>query len=150
MAIYIDKNVSFYKGITVTDDLIMNCIGVSEYSNLQYKYPKWFRFFRECSEIITPKEGRLPSCINLYISNDPYEIKKDLILHICGLDIQSNNIILCNGKDKPSFPLLEREESFYSWIFICIVMIILIILAIMTIFYIDSKEYRLQSFQKNK
>ena len=131
----INKRVSFYKNNTVTDDMIMNAVGVVTYNYLNRKFPEWFYYYKECSEIISPIEGYIPSEINLYISNDPYQIKKDLIIFICGEDIESNNLIILNSTSKPNYPLLE-ENGFYPWIFICIVMIILILLSIYIIIQI--------------
>ena len=129
----INKRVSFYKNKVITDDMIMTSVGVVTYKYLCVKFPYWFYYYKECSEIITPLEGNIPSEINLYISNNPYEIKKDLILSLCNEKIVSNNLNLLNSTCKPNYPLLE-ENSVYSWIFICIVMILLILLSIFIIY----------------
>jgi len=141
MSLYVNKRVSFYKDKSITDDMIMNCVGVVTYTYLCRKFPNWFRVFKECHDVIKIEEGNLPSDINLFISEDPYEIKKDLVLHLCGENINTNHLLLCNRTCKPTYPLMECEDSFYSWIFICIVMVILIFIAIYTIYYLDTHSY---------
>jgi len=140
MAIHIYKRVSFYKNKSITDSMIMNCVGVVTYTYLCRKYPNYFSFFKECEEVSNQEIGNLPSEINLYISDDPYKIKSDLIYYLCEENNNSNNILLCNSTCKPNYPLIEENNSLFSWIFICILMIILIFIAILAIYYLDSQS----------
>ena len=126
----INKKVSFYKNKTITDDMIMKKIGVVTYTQLSKKFPEWFTFYNECKDILCCKEGNIPSEINLFISQNPYEIKKDIILTICGEKIDSNNSYLCNLTHPPKFPLIEDETSVIPWIFICIVLVSLIFISL--------------------
>ncbi len=137
----INRKISYYKGKIITDSEIMKNIGVVTYSYLAFKFPAIFRKFKECDELYLSPEGHIPSHINLYISDNPFVIKSDLIKIIHGEEPENifhRNLI--DSSDKPQFPLLEKENSFYEWIFICIVMIILIFLAMYVIYKLDKTE----------
>ncbi len=140
MTLQINKKVSYYNNRIITDTKIMDHIGVYTYSKLLYKYPYLFQHFKECSENIVPCEGHIPSEISLYISSDPYKIKRDIILLICGKNIGDEydcHRLLINSSEKPNHPLLEKEDNTFLWIFICIVMIFLIFLAFFVIYHLD-------------
>ena len=137
--IIINKKVSFYNNKAITDDMIMSHVGVVTYSYLCRKFPNIFSSFHECKFLSSSKEGYIPSEINLKISTNPYEIKEDLIKSMCENDINRHSFLV-GLTDKPNYPLIEKEETTYSWIFISIIMIILIIIAVYTLYYLGKKE----------
>ena len=135
----INKKLSFYNNHTITDSMIMDHVGIVTYSQLQYKFPNFFDFYKECEGLHIPKEGHLPSVINLSICNDPYQIKRDLILSYCGEEfINPKHEILAHSSSKPNYPLLEKEDNTYLWIIICTFIIVLIFIALGIIYHLDK------------
>ena len=140
MSLIINKKISFYENKTITDDMIMSLIGVVNYTFLVRKFPNFFHNYAECDSLISSKEGYIPSEINLYISNDPNEIKRDLIYILCGKEVKEEHILkLVNSTEPPNYPLQERENSIIFWIFICIILILSIVIAIYIIISFDRK-----------
>jgi len=134
MNISVNKKVSFCNGKTITDNMIMNHVGVVTYTYLCRKFPSWFYFYNECKYVSSPVEGNIPSEINLYISDNPFEVKRDIILDLCGFEVCSSNTYLISSSDPPKTPLIENDDNFFSWIFICIVLVVSIFFAIYVLF----------------
>ena len=41
--------------------MIMNCVGVVTYTALHRKFPEYFKFFKECDDVLSRKEGNIPN-----------------------------------------------------------------------------------------
>jgi hypothetical protein len=135
MSFQISKNISYVNEKIISDTAILNQVGIVTYCALQYKYPYWFMNFRECTENVYSEEGRLPSWVNLYISENPQTTKEDLVMLLIDKNPKYyEHKYLIDSSIKPTFPLLEKEDNTYFWIFLNIFMLVLIFIAIIVIF----------------
>lgn len=149
------KEPTLFDGSSIIDGKIINDydifrnIGYDNYVMLNRKYPLYFKYFDEC-KTKTDGIGFIPGRINIFISSDPEEIKKDIIktMHY-NIYISKNSELLCNVKKLECKPT-QLCDSTSIWIFVCIIMIILLVFSVyvlnlsphmMKIFAVDDMNY---------
>lgn len=128
---------SYINGRIINDSEIYNRVGYKNYIMLYRKFPSFFKCFKEC-ETLNDKIGIIPGDISLFITNDPFEVKSDIIKTIYYKKFISNNsYLIINNTNDNNFPT-NLEEGNTIWILFSLIMVILIVFSICI--FVNSKH----------
>ena len=127
------------------DSDILRYIGLDNYIMLHRKFPLYFFYFKECNKEIEINVFS-PGNINLYISDNPRQIKSEIIKTIHYKRYISENSKLVNLCDNIDLIPKNINDTTFIWIFICLIFISLIVISI----YVMVNTKSVNKFFKNQ
>lgn len=125
----IRNGTSYINGQIINDSDIFRYIGYNNYIMLYRKYPFYFKYFKEC-DTLSEGIGSIPGEINLFISDNPYDIKSDIIKTIHYKTYISPNSYLVKDFNFTTNKPTELDDTISIWIFICIIIISLLVFSV--------------------